>query len=817
MQTNKETGTIDITQKQLFQVFKSIEQKGKKPSANDYYIAINTHLPPSCRLLPGGCTELNNQIRTYKRWKKSRSSLQGLVNSATNEVVVSINNIPTDDTTAEVLLPDHDVVSAAVLDESAAVPQSSDDLDVVIDQQVGQAVPSAPEVPLPTPSHPPPLPTPSPPPLDERPPQKKSRNSFTATFTKSWKDFNDLKERQKKNITNPLIDMLESFISTNDFTISITELLDYLKTRVKDDNKEIPSISFSPIEAVSFMHCMALSKEDMRQTRYFLKQKGIEFPTTNKLLPVRQSLRPPTVPILDGKGRGLDIKELVVHTASSIIKIVKEDNPNRPLDCLKLHLKDGGDGAGSMPSLRSKKKPGDKDDGEEEDDDSDEDEDEAEHMFQYGIIPLKLVRNIDGEEEVYWHNKVPNSARSLRPIYLIREKETDADLLDFVIKETDRVRKDLNSNGLLVPICSDNEQFYQHVSCDMKDTMKDLKFKKSISGLGGADCILCKSKVADWTNVEKIEAGGFKIDRSFSDTQSIFNQVIDEDGNICIRPKDFQTRSGVTQKPISDSDQHCITITHSYINGTTWFLKMLYRCNIDYKVWDMKAGYSDHLIKSKETVQEEIKKKTGLRLDYVNSAGGKGGTSTDGKQGRRFFTDELITVIDELLSTRCNMKHQENMRTLHKQLSVILRIVSCTRKINLERYERHCKETMMNIAQNFPWCKLNHTLHGTIQHSAELIRMNGGESLGWYSEEGLEANNKDIRNYLEHLSRKCDSNKQIEDVHHRLLERSDPYLTYITAKYTGAKVCRICNASDHTVRTHSLHQFTIHGLEEFFL
>ena len=151
------------------------------------------------------------------------------------------------------------------------------------------------------------------------------------------------------------------------------------------------------------------------------------------------------------------------------------------------------------------------------------------------------------------------------------------------------------------------------------------------------------------------------------------------------------------------------------------------------------------------------------------------------------------------------------------QLSIILRVVSCTRKINLVKYEEHCKETMLNIGKNFPWCKVNHTLHGTIQHSAELIRMNGGESLGWYSEEGLEANNKDIRNYLEHLSRKCDSNQQLEDVHHRLLERSDPYLIHITSKYTGAKICRICKASDHTVCTHHLHQFTVHGLEEFFL
>lgn len=826
MQTNEETGTIDITQKQLFQAFNSIEGRGKKPTERDYYGTINKQLPPECKLAPGEITEMNNEIRTYKRRKKNtRCSMQDLIDSSSDEVVVSIN-VPEDSfattvTTAQVLPEPGDNISVphdekpvdaeppavttqVVLpaDDPPAEPvvQSSDNERPLI------AEPAAAESP---PVHP-----------DEQPPEKKSRRSFTATFTKSWKDFNDLKDRQKKNITKPLVEMLENFISTNEFTLTVTELLDYLKCRVKEKKADVPSVSFSPMEAVSFMHCMALSKEHMRQMRYFLKQKGIEFPTTNKLLPIRQSLRPPTCSILDGKGRGLDIKELVVQTVTSIIQVVKEDIPNQPLDHLTFHLKDGGDGAGTMPALKSRKKAVVEDENTDtedasgtEDDESDE-EDEAEHIFQYGIIPLKLVRNFDGNEEILWENKVPNSARSLRPLYLIREKETNTELLDFVIKETDLVRNDMNTHGLSI-VC-DNEETHQ-ISCDMRDTMKDLKFKRWISGLGGADCILCKSKVADWTNLKKIEEGGFKIDRNFADTQSIFNGVLDEDGNIRIRPKDFETRSGVTQKPITDSDQHSITITHSYINGTTWFLKMLYRCNIDYKVWEKKAGYSEHLDKSKAKVQEVIKKKTGLCLDYVNSAGGKGGTSTDGKQGRRFYSDELTPVIRDLLSVRCNVKHKQHMLTLHKQLSIILRVVSCTRKINLVKYEEHCKETMINIARNFPWSKLNHTLHGTIQHSAELIRMNGGESLGWYSEEGLEANNKDIRNYLEHLSRKCNSNTQIEDVHHRLLERSNPYLIHITSKYTGAKLCRICNASDHTVRTHDVLQFTVHGLEEFFL
>ena len=68
-------------------------------------------------------------------------------------------------------------------------------------------------------------------------------------------------------------------------------------------------------------------------------------------------------------------------------------------------------------------------------------------------------------------------------------------------------------------------------------------------------------------------------------------------------------------------------------------------------------------------------------------------------------------------------------------------------------------------ANNFAWAKLNHTLHGAIQHSVELIQLNDDEGLGPYSEEGLEANNKDIRRYLEELSRKSDGNQQLEDIH----------------------------------------------------
>ena len=62
----------------------------------------------------------------------------------------------------------------------------------------------------------------------------------------------------------------------------------------------------------------------------------------------------------------------------------------------------------------------------------------------------------------------------------------------------------------------------------------------------------------DWTDPEKVKQG-FKIDHTAEDTRAIFLSVINENGEINIKSDDFDIRSGVTQKPISNSDQHCIT------------------------------------------------------------------------------------------------------------------------------------------------------------------------------------------------------------------------------------------------------------------
>ena len=108
-----------------------------------------------------------------------------------------------------------------------------------------------------------------------------------------------------------------------------------------------------------------------------------------------------------------------------------------------------------------------------------------------------------------WENHAPNSCRTLRPLFLIRESETDSDLLNCVIPTTDEARSELSVDG----VCAKVGESFVNVKVTIHDSMKDLKFKKHICGLGGADCILCITKQADWTNKEKVEKG-FPIERS---------------------------------------------------------------------------------------------------------------------------------------------------------------------------------------------------------------------------------------------------------------------------------------------------------------
>ena len=159
-----------------------------------------------------------------------------------------------------------------------------------------------------------------------------------------------------------------------------------------------------------------------------------------------------------------------------------------------------------------------------------------------------------------------------------------------------------------------------------------------------------------------------------------------------------------------------------------------------------------------------------MALDIVQQSNSHGGTSTDEKSGCRFFSEECVTFIKLCI----DKKYHKSVLHLHLLLSTILRVISGTSRVNIVDFDNICKEASLLIATDFKWVKINYTLHGVLHHSAELIGLNDGYSLGSLSEEGLEAANKHICVYLETHARKTTNHDQIFDAMSKLLEMSHP-------------------------------------------
>ena len=130
-------------------------------------------------------------------------------------------------------------------------------------------------------------------------------------------------------------------------------------------------------------------------------------------------------------------------------------------------------------------------------------------------------------------------------------------------------------------------------------------------------------------------------------------------------------RKGLTEEPLTTSNQHHICITHPYINVMTWFLKVLYRCHISFESWIEKSTVlGEPIRKSKDRVRDRLEN-VGLIVDKVSRANAKTGTSNDCKTARNFFSQTHVYVI-----VGCaDMKYKDMISKIRKKLCTILRII----------------------------------------------------------------------------------------------------------------------------------------------
>ena len=78
-------------------------------------------------------------------------------------------------------------------------------------------------------------------------------------------------------------------------------------------------------------------------------------------------------------------------------------------------------------------------------------------------------------------------------------------------------------------------------------------------------CILYESKKKDRKNIQKITEG-FPITRIAEETKTLWHQLA-VDGEITRTSGDYDVRKGLTNDPLTDSDQRH-WVTHSYISVT---------------------------------------------------------------------------------------------------------------------------------------------------------------------------------------------------------------------------------------------------------
>ena len=87
-----------------------------------------------------------------------------------------------------------------------------------------------------------------------------------------------------------------------------------------------------------------------------------------------------------------------------------------------------------------------------------------------------------------------------------------------------------------------------------------------------------------------------------------------------------------------------------------------------------------------------------------------------------------------------------------------------------------CNNCSIDIRRNFPWAKLNTSLHRALAHSWQRIEENGKKGLGNESEEVLESCNKLIRYYKKHGSRKMKVEHEFCDIFNHIWIASSPLL-----------------------------------------
>ena len=115
---------------------------------------------------------------------------------------------------------------------------------------------------------------------------------------------------------------------------------------------------------------------------------------------------------------------------------------------------------------------------------------------------------------------------------------------------------------------------------------------------------------------------------------------------------------------------------------------------------------------------------------------------------------------------------------LIRRLGVILELINSNSTMDSDIFGLYTAETAKLAIQLFPWYYIPSTVHKVLIHGAEIIQA-AALPIGLLWEEAQESLHKDYKDYRLYHRRKCPHTTTNEDVFHKILESSDPYITFL--------------------------------------
>lgn len=153
-----------------------------------------------------------------------------------------------------------------------------------------------------------------------------------------------------------------------------------------------------------------------------------------------------------------------------------------------------------------------------------------------------------------------------------------------------------------------------------------------------------------------------------------------------------------------------------------------------------------------------------VRIDEVQHGSG---TSLNGNTARKCFKGpstlaNILGINEELV----------------KRLAFTLLAFKQKEGVNMDHLERYCKETYKLFFEQYPWAKMNPSVHKMLRHGVDISQQ-FPLSLAYFAEDAAESMHKYYRkNSLAHARQSSRANRLL-DVFNRAVDLSDPLISLI--------------------------------------